>query len=168
MNKFILLILSLILVGCTTYPSNVHQENPIKELYFAQKEISVRTFPSSDSPIVVKAYMKLGDRSPVYEERNGFYRVTLINAQNLWIKKDSLCDRYACWLENSSDKKFSYVANKSTSSTVYSSKRKVSRKTTSKQRIYESGPCPCNGSNICIGPRGGRYCMTSGGNKRYL
>lgn len=29
------------------------------------------------------------------------------------------------------------------------------------------GSCPCSGSNICIGPRGGRYCITSGGNKRY-
>lgn len=29
------------------------------------------------------------------------------------------------------------------------------------------GSCPCSGSQICIGPRGGRYCITSGGNKRY-
>ncbi|WP_182849611.1 SH3 domain-containing protein [Pelagerythrobacter aerophilus] len=29
------------------------------------------------------------------------------------------------------------------------------------------GNCPCSGSNVCIGPRGGRYCITSGGNKRY-
>lgn len=29
------------------------------------------------------------------------------------------------------------------------------------------GSCPCSGSRICIGPRGGRYCITSGGNKRY-
>jgi hypothetical protein len=27
--------------------------------------------------------------------------------------------------------------------------------------------CPCSGSRICIGPRGGRFCITSGGNKRY-
>jgi hypothetical protein len=27
--------------------------------------------------------------------------------------------------------------------------------------------CPCSGRNICFGPRGGRYCITSGGNKRY-
>jgi hypothetical protein len=27
--------------------------------------------------------------------------------------------------------------------------------------------CPCSGSRVCIGPRGGRYCITSGGNKRY-
>lgn len=29
------------------------------------------------------------------------------------------------------------------------------------------GSCPCSGRNICVGPRGGRYCITSGGNKRY-
>jgi len=27
--------------------------------------------------------------------------------------------------------------------------------------------CPCRGSRVCIGPRGGRYCITSGGRKRY-
>jgi hypothetical protein len=32
---------------------------------------------------------------------------------------------------------------------------------------YFSDGCPCSGSQICIGPRGGRYCITSGGNKRY-
>lgn len=32
---------------------------------------------------------------------------------------------------------------------------------------YGGGSCPCSGGNVCIGPRGGRYCMTSGGNKRY-
>ena len=29
------------------------------------------------------------------------------------------------------------------------------------------GSCPCGSGNVCIGPRGGRYCITSGGNKRY-
>lgn len=33
--------------------------------------------------------------------------------------------------------------------------------------LYDGGSCPCSGSNVCIGPRGGRYCITSGGNKRY-
>lgn len=32
----------------------------------------------------------------------------------------------------------------------------------------QSGICPCSGYNICIGPRGGKYCITSGGNKRYV
>jgi len=28
--------------------------------------------------------------------------------------------------------------------------------------------CPCSGSKLCTGPRGGRYCITSSGNKRYI
>ena len=32
---------------------------------------------------------------------------------------------------------------------------------------YQGSGCPCSGSQVCIGPRGGRYCITSGGNKRY-
>lgn len=34
-------------------------------------------------------------------------------------------------------------------------------------RGVTEGQCPCNGGNVCVGPRGGRYCITSGGNKRY-
>lgn len=30
-----------------------------------------------------------------------------------------------------------------------------------------SGHCSCAGGNVCYGPRGGRFCITSGGNKRY-
>ncbi|MCU9527473.1 hypothetical protein [Pseudomonas mosselii] len=33
---------------------------------------------------------------------------------------------------------------------------------------YSNGGCSCSGGNVCYGPRGGRYCITSGGNKRYL
>lgn len=29
------------------------------------------------------------------------------------------------------------------------------------------GNCSCAGGNVCFGPRGGRFCITSGGNKRY-
>ena len=30
-----------------------------------------------------------------------------------------------------------------------------------------SSDCPCGSANVCVGPRGGRYCLTSSGNKRY-
>lgn len=32
---------------------------------------------------------------------------------------------------------------------------------------HSGGGCSCAGGNVCYGPRGGRYCITSGGNKRY-
>lgn len=48
------------------------------------------------------------------------------------------------------------------------SKRKKARPSAArKARSYGGGACPCSGRNVCIGPRGGRYCITSGGNKRY-
>lgn len=31
-----------------------------------------------------------------------------------------------------------------------------------------AGDCGCNTGNVCTGPRGGRYCITAAGNKRYL
>lgn len=30
------------------------------------------------------------------------------------------------------------------------------------------GRCSCSSGAVCFGPRGGRYCITSGGNKRYI
>jgi len=53
----------------------------------------------------------------------------------------------------------------------YSPPRKHRRSSTSRRSrssfSYGGGSCPCSGGNVCIGPRGGRYCITSGGNKRY-
>lgn len=63
-----------------------------------------------------------------------------------------------------------------TSTRQYASTRKSSlssrkKKSSSSRRGRSSGSyggaCPCSGGNVCIGPRGGRYCITSGGNKRY-
>lgn len=31
-----------------------------------------------------------------------------------------------------------------------------------------SGHCACSSDSVCTGPRGGRYCMTASGKKRYL
>lgn len=31
----------------------------------------------------------------------------------------------------------------------------------------DDGNCPCNGGNVCTGKRGGRYCITASGRKRY-
>jgi hypothetical protein len=43
----------------------------------------------------------------------------------------------------------------------------VSSQPSVRQSSLSSDSCPCSRSRICIGPRGGRYCITSGGNKRY-
>lgn len=51
--------------------------------------------------------------------------------------------------------------------TTYKKRSSTKRKKKRSSGGYSSGNCPCSGYNVCIGPRGGRYCITSGGNKRY-
>jgi len=53
------------------------------------------------------------------------------------------------------------------SSTYKSRKHSARARFFAPSRGTTSGECPCNGSNVCVGPRGGRYCITSSGNKRY-
>jgi uncharacterized protein YgiM (DUF1202 family) len=53
------------------------------------------------------------------------------------------------------------------SSAPHRSTRRQSRARSAPSYNYGGGSCPCSGRNICVGPRGGRYCITSGGNKRY-
>lgn len=48
-----------------------------------------------------------------------------------------------------------------------SAKRSKSRRSSGSGSYGSGGSCPCSGGSVCIGPRGGRYCITSGGNKRY-
>lgn len=52
-------------------------------------------------------------------------------------------------------------------SEVPTKRPKVQRRPSRAQSGYDNQGCPCSGSRVCIGPRGGRYCITSGGNKRY-
>jgi hypothetical protein len=60
-------------------------------------------------------------------------------------------------------------ASSSRASSLYggqSTPRSRKKRSRSRGTYYNEG-CPCSGRQVCIGPRGGRYCITSGGNKRY-
>jgi hypothetical protein len=64
------------------------------------------------------------------------------------------------------------IAEQADAKRRYSYAKKSKRAKTGGYSAYGSrgttaGSCPCNGGDVCIGPRGGRYCITSGGNKRY-
>lgn len=66
-----------------------------------------------------------------------------------------------------------YDSNNIRSPKQYTESMKVSTKSkkvkSNSKRSYQfSGGCSCYGNNACYGPRGGRYCITSGGNKRYF
>jgi hypothetical protein len=62
-----------------------------------------------------------------------------------------------------------HVSTNATRSSLVSrpTMQSVKRNRTSKRTGFSGGSCPCGSGRICTGPRGGRYCITSGGNKRY-
>lgn len=103
-------------------------------------------------------------------------------ARNTWVNvadiegEWSLLERPTlCWVSSSylSASMSAYTPPRSSTSARSSSTRSRSGNTSSRrsntnrsQGLYGS-TCPCSGNSVCVGPRGGRYCITSGGNKRY-
>lgn len=122
-----------------------------------------------------------GDTVPVISSANGWSYVDPNDLPACYVRSD--------FLAFASSGYSSYVSPRSTSnvrstrstyrrgSNLYSAPRStISRKRSSassrrsgqSRGLYDSSSsCPCSGGSVCIGPRGGRYCITSGGNKRY-
>ena len=89
-----------------------------------------------------------GDAVSVYERSGNWARISPDNSAPLWVSSSHLCSGAGC----------------------YSSALPRARSSTPARRSrsdYIDGTCPCSGNRVCIGPRGGRYCITSGGNKKY-
>ena len=89
-----------------------------------------------------------GESVNIYERRGSWARVSPDNAAPLWVSGSHLCSGAGCYSPEAPRSRGSTPSKKS-------------------QPNYFDSSCPCSGRHVCIGPRGGRYCITSGGNKRY-
>lgn len=114
-----------------------------------------------------------GAEVKVLEEKAGWSRVDSAG-QECWIASSSLATPTDELADQPASAAMSQPLVSSYGNTSASSSSRSSRAgAASRSRRYGSprgfygGACPCSGSNVCIGPRGGRYCITSGGNKRY-
>jgi len=90
-----------------------------------------------------------GDSVVVYGRKGEWARVSAQGAPAKWVSSKLLCSGSRCY--------------RSTNRPASPSREKLRPA----RSDYSDGSCPCSGSRVCIGPRGGRYCITSGGNKRY-
>lgn len=90
-----------------------------------------------------------GDSVVVYERNGEWARVSAQGIPAKWVNSKLLCSGSGCY--------------RSTIRPASSSRER----TLPARSNYPDGSCPCSGSRVCIGPRGGRYCITTGGNKRY-
>lgn len=120
-------------------PSDAHVA--IDTEFVSTKSLNQRSSPNG--PVVGR--LVRGDRVEIYERRGDWVRVSAPEKAEQWVSSKLLCSGVGCHLP-------------STHNPGTSKARPAPTNVTS---------CPCSGSRVCIGPRGGRYCITSGGNKRY-
>lgn len=103
--------------------------------------------------------------------------VTIIGNQEAWSKILSASGN-ECWVPSEKIAGWSAYTSTGAPSGKASAKRSTAKRTSKPMPArsssanrspapYYGSNCPCSGSRVCIGPRGGRYCITSGGNKRY-
>lgn len=96
--------------------------------------------------------LKRGDKVQVFEKQKEWVRVSIDGQPAQWLSSKSLCSGANC-----------YITSKQSTPAQPASSPKPSRQ---QSPSYEAS-CSCSSGSVCIGPRGGRYCITSGGNKRY-
>lgn len=92
-----------------------------------------------------------GAKVRIYERSSdsSWARISAENLPPQWVSASALCEESKC--------------RRAVNPAAASTPPKESKRP---QPIREYS-CSCAGGNVCIGPRGGRYCITSGGNKRY-
>lgn len=122
-----------------------------------------------------------GQRVPVLSSRRGWSYVDPAELPACWVRSDLLTGDGAAGRPYASYRQPAHARRATASSRrgfflrptprhayVAGAKYRHSSSRISRPRSsFGGGSCPCSGSNVCIGPRGGRYCITSGGNKRY-
>ena len=148
--------------------ANTSTESPVLETrYVSAASLNCRAEPSSSGAKI--AGLDRNDPADVVEKSGTWSKLRRVSG-DCWVASSFLAASpvlAAQSLRSSGASNTSYAAS---SGRVSRPTARTGRSSSKKRRnsdYYLDGSCPCSGSNVCIGPRGGRYCITSGGNKRY-
>lgn len=117
--------------------------------YVGPASLNVRSSPNG----TVAGSLKHGDAVEIHAEEGGWSRISADDQPARWVSSAYLCKQRNC----------SDIPKWKPAPTPPPASAPV-RRTAPTSSSYG---CPCSSSNNCTGPRGGRYCITSGGNKRY-
>lgn len=115
-----------------------------KTLYVGPSTLNVRSSPNG----TIIDTLRHGTEVNAYVEENGWTRISSDEQKEKWVSSAYLCKHKNC-------------------SDMPKWKPKPVTSTPQRRASSSITGCPCSSNNNCFGPRGGRYCITSGGNKRY-
>jgi len=127
-------------------PTAAPATTPPLDQFVSADKLNLRDQPGGK----VVSTLRRGDKVQVFEKKNDWVRISIDGQPAKWLSSKSLCSGSSC-----------YVASERKSSV------QPAAQPTRKQTPEYGSSCPCSSGSVCIGPRGGRYCITSGGNKRY-
>lgn len=122
----------------------------IAKRYVNSDSINVRNKPNG----TIIDRLKRGQSVFIYDVSGDWERISKESESQRWVDSSLLCSYDGC-----------YTGKTLKSSTV--NRAATYTPVTSKKQTYSIGGCSCGTGNYCYGPRGGRYCYTSGGNKSY-
>lgn len=119
---------------------------PSVDQFVSADKLNLRDQPGGK----VISTLKRGDKVQVFEKKDDWVRISIDGQPAKWLSSKSLCSGSNCYV--ASDRK---------------SPVEPTVQAPQKQTPAYGSSCSCSSGSVCIGPRGGRYCITSGGNKRY-
>lgn len=144
----------------------VLQVHAAETKYVAVETANVRVAPNGN----VTDRIHRGDPVQVHEQDGAWSRISAANSPARWVHSDLLCASQGCWVTyvGAGQRRSQSSRSSLAPSNSYRSSPTQNRSSTPRPRPSNNdASCPCSGSRVCVGPRGGRYCITSGGNKRY-
>ncbi|WP_111859110.1 SH3 domain-containing protein [Acinetobacter sp. CFCC 10889] len=133
---------------------------PLELQFVKTNKLNVRDHPVNGK---IVDQLKKGDKVFIYERNNLWDRISQEFDAPKWVLSTHLCKESNCFKE----KEIKQLVEKSNDQKPIYSSYKATRENSKIVNNSRSGACPCSGSSNCVGPRGGQYCYTSGGNKRY-
>ncbi len=122
-------------------PAPVPLPEPIERRYVDAETLNYRATPNGQ----MLGKLARGTEVSVQERDGGWLKVSAGPSREGWVAERYTCASVNCW-------------------------HRVAATPVRPARVAPQNfgsSCPCSGSNNCFGPRGGRYCITKGGNKRY-
>lgn len=136
--------------------SNIPTDDKSRTYYINADTLKVRSAPNGNT---IQS-LKRGAQVRVYEQVSSWSRISKDQEEERWVSTSYLCETSECYI-----KRAPYQPTP-----IPKQQRIEQPKNPRSQQLqprHYSSSCSCSSGNVCIGPRGGRYCITSGGNKRY-
>ncbi|MEX2990154.1 SH3 domain-containing protein [Serratia fonticola] len=136
--------------------SNIPTDEKSKTYYINADTLKVRNTPNGNT---IQS-LKRGAQVRVYEQISSWSRISRDQEEKRWVSASYLCETSECYIKMAL----------SQPTPIPKQQRIEQPKNPRSQQLQPrnySSSCSCSSGNVCIGPRGGRYCITSGGNKRY-